>query len=415
MLILFKIVIGISWIAVVFCLLLPAVLLRLRVPAVKRSNTDLKAYQLYLLVPMHNEANIAQDALDHFLERQLDTDFQYNIHWVVIEDGSTDLTEDQLRPFDKRYPNLTVIYRKFQAATGKGMALNAGLDYVRHKVPSTQWSKTIVGVLDADGQITSAALLKVLKTFAADTQLDMLQTAVAMSNTKRWLALVQDFEFQVFNTLLQNLRGHLKNVAGSGNGQFFRLGSLPNKFAWGQTLLEDFEISTKLLLQAKKTAYAYDLKVYQEATVSWGAYLRQRTRWVIGGLQCLRQFRKPLGQNQALGLSAKVEMFAFMLAAYSTIGLAFTNIVALGMQLYFLIVYGRISLIVVGIIVLGLIMNSVLAYIYRIMAQASVVQAIVIVLTLPFYAVLTLPIAISGILGYVQHHHNWDKTDHGIL
>lgn len=243
----------------------------------------------------------------------------------------------------------------------------------------------------------------------------MLQTAVAMTNTKRWLALVQDFEFQVFNTLLQNLRGHLKNVAGSGNGQFFRLSSLPTKFAWGQTLLEDFEISTKLLLQAKKTAYAYDLKVYQEATVSWQAYLRQRTRWVIGGLQCLHQFRKGLGQNQALRFGAKVEMFAFMLAAYTTIGLALTNIVALGLQVYLLVSYGRLSLILVAVLCLGLIMNSMLAYIYRVMAQASVAQAILIVVTLPFYAVLTLPIAISGLLGYVQHHHNWDKTDHGIL
>lgn len=100
--------------------------------------------------------------------------------------------------------------------------------------------------------MTEKSYRKVLQYFADDEDLDLLQTRVGMLETNNWLQLMQDVEFTVINDWIQNTRNRLGNAAASGNGQFIRVGSVASSRPWGNALLEDFEFSTRFLMQGKK-------------------------------------------------------------------------------------------------------------------------------------------------------------------
>ncbi|WP_416353812.1 glycosyltransferase family 2 protein [Agrilactobacillus fermenti] len=417
MLIFIKITAIISLIVVISCLLVPLILLCLRVSKPKPAATKLAAYQLYLLVPMHNEAPIAEQTLARFLKQNpADAQYQYAIHWVIIEDGSEDTTPDQLLPYDKHHPNVTVIYRHLDAGNGKGSALNTGLEYVYKKVAPVDLEQTVIGVLDADAYIAQADLNQIINIFAADATLSMLQTGIGIYNLNHWLSLLQDFEFQIENTLLQNMRGHLGNVAGSGNGQFFRLSALPRHFVWGATLLEDFEISTKLLLRGLKTAYAYDIKVYQEATITWQTFLRQRARWAQGGLQCLQKFYQAIKTNSNLSVLAKVEMLLFMLTPIICIVAAVLGVIVFGTQLYYWIgLHGSFSWFLLLLLLLMFGENLLLSSFYQRLTHHSWWHILWVTFTLPIYGLFAPIISVMALYRFLQHENKWDKTTHGLF
>lgn len=405
-----------TFLCVCFYVLFPVMLLRLRIPRIAIDPKKATQYQLYMLVPMHNEAQVASVSLAHFLERYAHQDGQCQVRWIVIEDGSTDTTQAQVQAFERRFPNLTVIYRRRDAATGKGAALNAGLAYIHQKIKANQTAQTIVGVLDADGYLAPQAFTTVLNIFAGNPQLDMLQTAVAMRNTHAWLARVQDFEFQVGNTLIQNWRNHMGNAAGSGNGQFFRLSSFAQKAPWGEALLEDFEISTRALLRGQHTLYVSQIKVYQEATVTMGTYLRQRTRWALGGLQCRAALQKKVHQSTHLNFWAKAEMRLFMAAPYVTLILGLINLLALGFQLYYLIALGgSLSKILMMFWLAGLLLSFVLVRIYQRLTACDWQTVLLVLISLPIYTLFAFPVSISALYRYSKQEVAWDKTSHGLF
>lgn len=144
----------------------------------------------------------------------------------------------------------------------------------------------ICGVLDADAYMDEAAYLRVMEHFVLVPELSLLQTRVAMFKERNWLQKLQDIEFVIINNWIQNIRNRLGNAAASGNGQFIRVSAVSGYHPWGNALLEDFEFSTRFLLQAKAPHYASEIVVYQEALAQVRPFIRQHARWirVLSGL-----------------------------------------------------------------------------------------------------------------------------------
>lgn len=198
--------------------------------------------QLFVLIPMLNEAGVVQQTLAKFLEN---TQSLPQVHLGVIDDCSSDGTTNLIQQFiDQQHcaDKITLIRRVFpNAQTGKGDALNAGLKFIRNRFVVDE-NKTIVGVLDADAVMKEEDFKKVLLQFTNAEQLALLQTKVRMLNAENWLQKMQDIEFATINDWIQRVRNKINNAAASGNGQFIRLSAVSgNEAPWGNALLEDFE------------------------------------------------------------------------------------------------------------------------------------------------------------------------------
>lgn len=407
-----KIILGISFFATLFTF---AMSIATFFFSVRKSTPDqfLSDYKVYILMPVLNESSVIKDTVERFFN---DSYYSYknNVHLVMIDDRSTDGSTDILRNLNRKFHNFHVIKRTFPAAqNGKGEALNAGIQYIKE---NNTWDpdKTIVGVIDADAYMTIVDINKMVNVFDQDSELAMAQSLVAMLRTNNWLETLQDFEFVVPNSLLQNMRDHFGNAAGAGNGQFFRLSALSDRTPWGNALLEDFEISTRILLKDKKTAFVPDILVYQEPVSKVKNFIKQRARWAQGSLDCLKLLgKKTLTSN--LSLAAKTEMTLFMCSTFLSFIIILANVFSLVSIILGLAVvnysapWWMIFTLILGLL---LVIFSIIQY-YRYI-NISIFQAIGCVFYFYIYMILIIPIVLIAVWNFITGHNNWDKTAHGL-
>lgn len=285
-------------------------------------------YHLVIFVPAMNEAGVIARTITQFLKS---TKHIPNVQMIIIDDDSTDGTADIVKSLiaKQRTNKVELLERKLpNAQTGKGNALNWA--YTR-LIARNQCDPRhlIVGVLDADAYMTSNGYRKILQYFSNDEELGLLQTKVEMIKTHNWLQILQDMEFVVINDWIQNTRNLLSNAAASGNGQCIRVSAIDTNEPWGNALLEDFEFSTRFLLDGKKTQYANDIVVYQEAVGHIVAFVRQRSRWVQGGLDCLVSYWTKIIKSSQIKPLAKVEMTFYMIIPFITLLTGATHIIVL--------------------------------------------------------------------------------------
>ncbi len=233
-----------------------------------------------------NEAAVISRTIKQFLKS---TRGLSQVEMVIIDDGSSDETANITKSViaQEETDRVTLLERKKpNAQIGKGEALNWAYSRL---ISQNKYDPRylIVEVMDADAYMTAEGYRKILQYFSVDPNLDLLQTRVGMIKTSNWLHILQDIEFALINDWIQNTRNLIANTAASGNGQCIRVSAVDSDHPWGNALLEDFEFSTRFLLNGKKTLYAHDIVVYQEAVSRPLAFIRQRSRWVQGGLDCL--------------------------------------------------------------------------------------------------------------------------------
>ncbi|MBR1802787.1 MAG: glycosyltransferase family 2 protein [Clostridia bacterium] len=61
-----------------------------------------------------------------------------------------------------------------------------------------------------------------------------------------------------------------------------------------KTLTEDIEFSLKRIIKGKKLGWAVDAIVYDEQPLGFKQSWKQRTRWTVGHMQCIKEYTKPL-------------------------------------------------------------------------------------------------------------------------
>ena len=240
-----------------------------------------KGLRYFVIVPCFNEEAVIKQTLQHLLRF---TEFEV----VVVDDASSDGSVTQIHQI--KNPRLHLLQRQLpNAHTGKGDVLNFALDYIREQVKQQAISpdKAIVGVVDADAELASNAAQRLNGYFSSPAG-NICQMRVKMyPHFKSELQILQDIEFFSINHMTQIMRMYTRTVGLSGNGQFFRLGPITAKIGphpWGNALLDDYELTIKMLLKGLHVDYMTETYVYQEALSSLKKFIRQRSRWVQGDL-----------------------------------------------------------------------------------------------------------------------------------
>lgn len=368
-----------------------------------------KGYQLILLVPAMNEEGIIEQTMRLFLRETANLP---NVKMVIIDDASSDDTALLVKNFSKQAGGrIQLLQRQLpQAQTGKGNALNWA--YQQVILDGRDRDHLICGVLDADAYMAEESYQKVIQYFAQDEKLDLLQTRVRMLETRNWLQIMQDIEFTVFNDLIQNTRNRLGNAAASGNGQFIRISSVTAQRPWGNALLEDFEFSTRFLMEGKKTLYAGDAVVYQEAIDKLRPFIKQRARWTQGGLDCLFGYWSRLLRSPFINLPAKAEMTFYMLIPFVTL---FTGIASLAVFVFTLGNFDDYWWLLAVIVGINLLFNAYIIVQYQRASHTRQYGSLVwTVITFAIYNYLLYPAIVIAFFKKISGRTNWVKTTHGI-
>lgn len=368
-----------------------------------------KGYQLILLVPAMNEEGIIEQTMRLFLRETANLP---NVKMVIIDDASSDDTALLVKNFSKQAGGkIQLLQRQLpQAQTGKGNALNWA--YQQVVLGSRDPDYLICGVLDADAYMAEESYQKVIQYFAQDEKLDLLQTRVGMLETRNWLQIMQDIEFTVINDWIQNTRNRLGNAAASGNGQFIRVSSVTAQRPWGNALLEDFEFSTRFLMEGKKTLYAGDAVVYQEAIDKPRPFIKQRARWTQGGLDCLFGYWSRVLRSPFINLPAKAEMTFYMLIPFVTL---FTGIASLAVLVFTLGNFDDYWRLLAVIVAINLTFNAYIIVQYQRASQSKQYGLLVwTVITFAIYNYLLYPAIVIAFCKKISGRTNWVKTTHGI-
>lgn len=377
--------------------------------------------QYYVIVPCFNEAAVIQRTIKCLLRFK-----QFEI--VVVDDASSDDSVSQI----KQITNLRVhLLRRYlpNAHTGKGDVLNFALDYIcqitiSQRVP---FEKVIIGVVDADAQLADNALQR-LNAYFSSPRTNVTQMRVKMyPHFKNWLQILQDIEFFSINHMAQIMRMYTKTVGLSGNGQFFRLAPIIDKIGahpWGNALLDDYELTIKMMLKKLHVDYMTDTYVYQEALTSPKRFVRQRSRWVQGDLNCLKYLPQII-KSRVLSRTQKLGIYYFLLQPWLNFLADVAIIILTTITLtHWHNLYGHLTLMTFSLVMAGLVVFSLFwgiifgIFYYRDLAHyheppLKKHQLALLPLGISYMYVILFFSIIMAYWRWSFRQNSWIKTEHG--
>lgn len=216
------------------------------------------------------------------IRRTLDTLFQStykHIEVIVINDGSKDHTDREVKAFIKDNPDKRIIYHRWKNQ-GKANALNFCMkNFAKGK---------IFMCLDADSILTKTALANAV-TYFRNPKVKALATNVKVLPEKSPIGIIQQVEYLMGYHLKKALTvGNIEYIIG-GVGSMFRA-SIVKKVGYyaTDTVTEDIDLTMKVVRLGNKKnwlTYAEDVVVYTEGTLTAPELFKQRFRWKFGRFQ----------------------------------------------------------------------------------------------------------------------------------
>lgn len=158
--------------------------------------------KLFYLVPALNEEKVIGATVRHLLLDPF-------VKVLVIDDGSDDRTSEEAKQAAanlQAHDRLMVLRRSPpDARKGKGAALNAGYHAIRRFVSTNgiDPDSVIIGVMDADGRLSSAAGRPALAAFHEDPTVGSVQYIVRIRNREKLIGRFQDVEFWMISAMSQ--------------------------------------------------------------------------------------------------------------------------------------------------------------------------------------------------------------------
>ncbi len=251
------IILHLSWIAI---LLLP-----------NKKNPGNAQPSLSVIIPAHNE----EGAIEETIKSVFSSGYLGPLEVIVVNDGSTDATEERVRALMGKTRDLRV-YRTDHV--GKSNAINHGAKKSRNEV---------IVVLDGDSDISPGSLARIAAPFS-DMEVGGVSGVVRAKLNINPLTWFQDFEY-----LQSSAWRHICNKVGAtyifpGFAAFRKTAYMKVGGFSPDTLSEDFEIGLKLRKNGQKLEMT-NATIYTMVPQTIFGYIKQRVRWGRGTIQVLRK------------------------------------------------------------------------------------------------------------------------------
>ncbi|MCD6476867.1 MAG: glycosyltransferase [Candidatus Aenigmarchaeota archaeon] len=222
--------------------------------------------KISIIIPAFNEANSIGSTLKSILSNNYPKN---KMDIIVVDDGSTDNTSDIVKKFPV---NLIQLSRN----KGKVNALNTGIKHAKHD---------IIFTLDADSKLCKNFFRLMVKKFE-DANVGAVCGIYKAKYQNKLIEKLQSLEYLGFALIrkLQDSLGAITVVPGAvaafRKKVLLEVGGFDN-----DTLLEDADITIKVHKAGYKVVCEKNALAYVCAPPTIRKFVKQRTRWMRGGLQ----------------------------------------------------------------------------------------------------------------------------------
>eukprot|EP00457_Paulinella_chromatophora_P002764 gb/GEZN01002769.1/.p1 GENE.gb/GEZN01002769.1/~~gb/GEZN01002769.1/.p1 ORF type:complete len:657 (+),score=79.65 gb/GEZN01002769.1/:30-2000(+) len=258
-----------------------------------------------IIVPALNEGCVLQRLMESISKLYYP---KSKLQVIIVNDGSTDDTEQITAELEKRYSYLSTI--NLTKGTGsKSGAMNVAYSQIDLRA-------AIVGYLDGDAIIDSKALMQIIARFR-DLRVGAIQAPKSI-NTKFCYGIREKFQF--YEMLLDGASQQAKFLSYGqpdlhGDGQFVRkdvLERMGAAQAWNtNTPTDDLDFTIRLSLLGYRVVYLPNMvAILEEPVYTWQQFYTQRERWTTGFVQRSMDYLhwfavSPWGYVSAPGLPAE--------------------------------------------------------------------------------------------------------------
>ena len=257
-----------------------------------------------LLIAAKNEEAVISDLIKMLCSLNYPED-KYEV-WA-IDDRSTDHTPVILDKLALEFPQLKVVHRAPNAGGGKSGALNQVLP---------QTFGDIIGVFDADAQVTPELLNKVVPLFA-NKNMGAVQVRKAIANdTENFWTKGQAAEMAL-DSYVQQQRIAVDGIGElRGNGQFVSRSALNSCGGWNEeTITDDLDLTIRLHLDNWKIGFLLTPPVLEEGVTKASSLWHQRNRWAEGGYQRYLDYWRYIFRTP-MGFGKRIDLLCWMFLQY---------------------------------------------------------------------------------------------------
>ncbi len=267
-------------------------------------------FSISVLIPAHNEEKSIAETIENIMLSNYPKD---KLEIIIINDGSKDNTAEIVRKFEKKYSNLKLIDKP---NSGKADSLNLGIKKARGE---------LIAIVDADS-FPSPESLKKLTGYFNNPKMGAVTSFVTIRNkNENFLTKIQSLEYIVM-AWNRKLLDFIDSVSvTNGPLSLYRKSILLEIGGFDKnSITEDIEVTWNILDHEYKTALCFDAHVTTITPSKFKPWLRQRTRWGIGGLQVIQKYKKAFFKKGMFGafiipyisFSIILSIAAFLFSSY---------------------------------------------------------------------------------------------------
>jgi cellulose synthase/poly-beta-1,6-N-acetylglucosamine synthase-like glycosyltransferase len=374
---------------------------RLRHPHLSFADEHLPVYTI--IVALYHEAAAVDDLVAAL--RRLDYPKEKLDIKLVLEADDRE-TRARLAAMRLAAPFEIIIAPPGEPRT-KPRALNVALSLARG---------AFVAVFDAEDRPDPDQLRRALAAFAADRgRLACAQARLTIDNTAdNWLTRLFTAEYAgLFDVFLPALAALKLPLPLGGSSNHFRADVLRHVGAWDpHNVTEDADLGMRLARDGYRTT-VIDSSTFEEAPARMRSWLRQRTRWMKGWMQCwLVHMRIPRKLWRELGpagfatfqLLVGGSVLAALVHPLFLVGFAWECLAAGGASPFYWIYLATLAIGYAASISLGLIG----------LARRDLLASAWSLLLTPIYWLMLSVAAWRALEQLARAPYRWEKTEHGL-
>ena len=241
-----------------------------------------KKHKFMAIIPAHNEEAVVGNLVESLINQDYDKEL-YDIY--VIADNCTDNTAKIAKEAG------AIVYERFdEAHKTKGYALNW---FLKQKIEENADYDAFL-IFDADN-IVDKNFIKVMNKKLCLGE-EVVQGYKDIKNpTESWVSAGYAFFYWTMHRFYHLARYNI-GLSPLLNGTGFMVKfDLIKQNGWDtKTLTEDIEFSLKQIIKGRKLGWATDAIVYDEQPEVFKASWKQRSRWTVGHIQCMKAYTKDL-------------------------------------------------------------------------------------------------------------------------
>lgn len=230
-------------------------------------------------IPAHDEERVVGAVVGDLLAADYPRD---RVEVWVIADRCTDGTAEVARAAGAR------VHQRPEGMGGKAAALADFLAAV--PVPADG----ALVVVDADNRVPPTLLSRLADEL--DSGSEVVQANLDSTHPERsWISLATALSYWASSRMVQLARFNLGwPVDLGGTGMCLSLAALEDAGGFGDSLVEDQDLTARLTLGGRRTLWMHDVRVRDEKPVTAAVAVRQRARWAAGRRGSARRHFVPL-------------------------------------------------------------------------------------------------------------------------